>query len=1745
MTCAYHSCIALATVKDQARELIESQRREMAALQRAGEHEAQVEPLRHRIARLETDVTNAKQQSEWLESQVAEKTKFTHELRKTLSQQTHDLEELKMKSTEELTSAKRQLESARQVSKKLESSLIQSKELVKEAHAAKAHDDARFEHELSAQRRLAELYKESASDATARVTELQELCDALRQSLAETEEALALETERTKAQVEHLFAEQAAASEKIIETLQAQLQDANHKIEDLEKKKIVSLQTAASVADLSSAAGEAHLAAHGVTPKELCDHIVELEATLQDERSEKEKLQLYMDRIVREVQEKAPIIMGLRLDHERAVASHAQMTERLDACMQALATSKRNETLARTDKRALETKCAALTQSVDDLSRQVQHLLFRTQQTRTTTTLPGDVVSENLVVFKDVAELQVRNQQLLTVIRELSDAAKRSDTHLIASNDSDDESERGLSAAAITARLAQARDEVQELRAEREQERQMIAAIVKQRDMYRVLLAQSDTKFLDSNDSSSSSAPAPAPGTATRRASFDMAESKTLRDLQTEFADYKKEKQMNTKLLQDALDSVRAEASAARLAQLQAEVDVKCASERLDASESRRRDIEDECVRVRSKNEQLSALLLQQQQQLSDATTKLDDAVAQAQRLAIEKASAVRDAEFLKKHELKLQQELTSLRLDNTNVLKLMESTRRMDAMRDERAQRETDALTQKVSSLESQLQDAHAKHDAREALASANLLAAEQEKKAAQVELDKIAKRFAETHERVVRLEEQKAAADSTVALLEKDVTHLREQLRKGAGAAAAERVAALEVQLRDAQRDVQASLVLRKSLTENVSRYKAIAEAHEKSLAELSRASDAWKATQERKLEVLEAERQQLQDDLATARARVKEHVTELHTLRTELDQVEAAHREQLSAAQEQQRAAEIRADGAQREIATLRDEIAQLQADVATTQSNYERELQLHAAEVAKASAARKVLEDEQAKRQALAASVSELETRLAAADNEAQRELARLRQDVRDAAEANESLTQQNKLLHAQLERAATQVRRAHEQELMKSVLDKRASADAAMQQHDKEVDDLRSVIAFLRRESDIASSKLDVAQQEVQRYRAQVFSLESTTERLRDEIKALAATASAASTTTSSGDATVSDAAKRFAQLEQLSLLRESNATLRDESQKSLAKLRAEEAKVAALDTQLAPLRASEAALKSRVAALEQEVATLNEANKRWKQRVDQLVEKYQQVDPAEHDKVVAEHAALTQEIAALKTSLATVQTELETLRASEGKSLAEEQTKVENWRKQYDRIKGFAKTWKTKAENLSKQVAEKTKELEDKTAQLTDVDAKVKALEHDRAALESKLAAAEASKQDSGDAAASLSAQNEKERVDLRERLEAEQKKSTQLKDFNQRLMTGLKALKKENTELRGQAAAAAAAPSPPVAADQSAKDDESAASTSSDSVTTTAPAATVSASSSAPETPAPVALKPVAAAAPVQPPLPPLPPASSAPKHTAGAAAPPLPTAVAPPAAAPMTTTATTVAPPAPPAAAPPANVVSFMKSPPAPPTPAPAPPAPFTAVTSASTPPTASFGSGLTALKAATAVSSSTSSSSSTTTTTTTAATTASSSSTTTSNNSSTTSATTPAPVASKPVADVKASPALPPAPAQPPLPPASSSAPAVSAEEKLRLFALQSMKKQVLAAKPAAPAAPVAVTSAAPTAASSTPTKPAAISLMTSAAAPVKLPPKPATGSSEEDALKVQTDCHKLSLVCVCPVSVGLWD
>lgn len=103
------------------------------------------------------------------------------------------------------------------------------------------------------------------------------------------------------------------------------------------------------------------------------------------------------------------------------------------------------------------------------------------------------VISDYLVTFDDVAELQTRNAQLLQVVRKLSEEQEKwnSSNSLVATGTPTSGRRSSGADEQITAAqsaLQSALSELQEMRAARQRTEDMVIGLVQQRDMYRAMV---------------------------------------------------------------------------------------------------------------------------------------------------------------------------------------------------------------------------------------------------------------------------------------------------------------------------------------------------------------------------------------------------------------------------------------------------------------------------------------------------------------------------------------------------------------------------------------------------------------------------------------------------------------------------------------------------------------------------------------------------------------------------------------------------------------------------------------------------------------------------------------------------------------------------------------------------------------------------------------------------------------------------------------------------------------------------------------------------------------------------------------------------------------------------------------------------------------------------------------------------------------------------------------------------------
>ncbi|KAF0690970.1 hypothetical protein As57867_017654, partial [Aphanomyces stellatus] len=1367
----------------QAKQLVELQTNETRALQAQARLEAQLGPMQLEVARLQKERESDKAQVEDIQAQLVEKSRVLTDYRlkhnKKLSEVEHECADAK-EQVDELTQSLRRIQDD---NASLKEELRVARENALELQSEHTRAVGHLEKELSAQHRLTDLYKDAASDSNLQVESLQAKCETLQTALQEAEDALAEESQKVREEVQQAtmdhFTQQTQLFEKKIDELEAALTKSLARVTELEAAQTAAANHVSAIAELSSTAGDLHLASNGLSPTDMYNRIVDLDKALQDERAAKETLQKYLERILSEVQAKAPYLDRLKKENARALASHDQLSERLDQRTHELTHVRDSLRAAQAEKKAAEAERDMLKQSVDDLSKQIQQLLYQSLQSA------ASVVdaSESLVVFNNVAELQTRNQQLLRIVRELSETKsdKQSSSVVVTVIEPDD--------LCTSAQWEKVQDELTALRADREREQDLLSAVVKQRDMYRVLLSQADTRFVDAerlkdHEAAAASPVSPRRGGASKPMDLIAPESydaRILRELRLEFDDYKKEKQAVVTELRDSVDSLRVESSKAKMTSMEAKVQVKTLEDKCTLVESRKAESDKEVVRFRAKYEQSNALLIQTQKQVADLSVKLDTSHAEATKLHGEYQKTKTELEYLTKQDERHRIEIATLRTEQTNQLKLMDAVRRIEAHQTDRQAQELERLQAVSTSMELKLAEKQRAVDDAQSLASAKIAELQLEAKTIRKQLDTEKAAHATVREVKAALDEKVKALSGQVKSLSEEVAVLKVQLKKGAGVAAAERVSSLETMLHDAKQDLDAALAAKATAEQHAEQYKVISEANEKSFAVLSASSEKLKAEHDAALAAVQEELVAAKAELATVQKQMLKNIAEENKLREEMDSWDQTKRDELHKSSERVLVAETQLASCKKELATVKESMAAVEHDLQTAQENYSRELALHSAAMQKLNELRKEVDgvakatkDAEGQRDALRATLDGIEATHAV-------HVEALTQAKEEAETAAAALAEQNALLHSQLEALTQDLNRLQEAATLKAFQERVALPE---HEQDKQVRELRGIISSLRRDLEIAHSKGDVAKQESLRFQAQMKTLEKTIDRLKAE-QDVAKQQHAAFLTTE-------EQSKRSAQLDTLSLLRESNAMLRDENEKNQKKCHDKDAVIQGLEAKIVPLQTAESMLKSQIQTLKEDVESLTQANKRWKDRVNQLIEKYQQIDPEEHERVCTERNTLKARVDELVEASASS--------SAHKKRVEELETEKKHAEERLARMRLFVKDWQSQAKTAKERVAE----LE---ASKTELEGKASTeREGERVALEEKLKTLEDQMKGADQNIKLL-----EEKLKLADlKYESETKKSGALKDMNTKLLQRCNAFRQEIADLKTRTATEVQDATPP-----------------------------------------------------------------------------------------------------------------------------------------------------------------------------------------------------------------------------------------------------------------------------------------------------------------------------------------------
>ncbi|EER44027.1 filament-forming protein [Histoplasma capsulatum H143] len=234
------------------------------------------------------------------------------------------------------------------------------------------------------------------------------------------------------------------------------------------------------------------------------------------------------------------------------------------------------------------------------------------------------------------------------------------------------------------------------------------------------------------------------------------------------------------------------------------------------------------------------------------------------------------------------------------------------------------------------------------------------------------------------------------------------------------------------------------------------------------------------------------------------------------------------------------------------------------------------------------------------------------------------LGRYEREITELNRRREEVANQNTLLHQQLENITRQISTLQrDKESMPEEADEAGSSSSSLE-------GLQEVIKFLRREKEIVDVQYHLSTQEAKRLRQQLdyaqSQLDDTRLKLEQQRRAEA-----------DSEHNMLNHKKLMDTLNELNLFRESSVTLRNQAKQAEAALAEKSADVEELTQRIGPLETRIRELENIVETKDGEFKLLQEDRDRWQQRTQNILQKYDRVDPVEMEALKEKLAALEKE----------------------------------------------------------------------------------------------------------------------------------------------------------------------------------------------------------------------------------------------------------------------------------------------------------------------------------------------------------------------------------------------------------------------------------------------------------------------------------------------------------------------------
>ncbi|KAK8085096.1 Protein MLP1-like protein [Apiospora hydei] len=1001
-------------------------------------------------------------------------------------------------------------------------------------------------------------------------------------------------------------------------------------------------------------------------------------------RLENQKLREEIDDMMSQLEAKIPEMDELSSENIRLQKEIQNMSHLSDESFKERDVAKKSAKKAEVALSNTQVEANILRSQLRDLSAQLQMMIFnlehRDQELTLDETLQlqrisradgftndemSDVdtlVTERLVVFRDVKDLQEKNQELLKIIHQLSEEMK---------NDAEaSEKQQAIEDRNENMRL---KEQIKEFEDRLRTFAARTKSIMSERDMFRRMVEErvsaeemSSALGRDSNVLASIE--------QNSVAGEDTSDYTTLlRDLQQNFDAYRNEQKTDRETLNRQLNELSTIKNNLQLEIAKTNSQLSLSQERFNMLQSNFESAQSENKELQKRIQTQSESAARQDTRTQQAIEELVETKGQLESTRKEIANLRMEKNMYQEMEKRLTKTNEGLNEEKTRLNALLATHENLRNERDiseselkRRSQSEIEALQAELSSVRKKLNDEQEEnrklqqrkeYDTQQLQKridelSANLSKIREElvatktmKDNLQVRNDELTIQLNSAAEKAERLQPRPTPRPGT-AVAGMDQT---------GGLDADERIQELIHEAADLKRDLE----LTKSQLENArtqnDEYRELTEAIEEDLRTITSSQDEYAANMDAQLAAKDGSIKELQQRVEEISAELARSNNELSTLRDSQNEVAQRFQDEKAILDEEIKRLKDQ-EVNYSETARYHQEDLRTQAEIASNaQHAYENEVTKHGETAKSLSTTRE--QYNQLKTEVATLRVEAESARATLLQNESSWEdrRKRMEQELSELRTRHEGADAQNKLLHQQLDSVSSQV--AALQQNRAAMGDSLEAMDA--QPSSTSESQLRELAGYLRREKDILEVQYDLKLSEAKRLQEQ---LDYTQSQL-DETRLKLDQERHANSDSQRASMSHKDLMNK---LEELNVYRESNAVLREQTRKAEEQLSTKSTVIAELESKIQPLEAMIEELQSQQAFKEAEVKQLHEDRDRWQKRTEDILAKHGRTDPAEVEELKQSVAALETE----KTSLQEAESKLKERVQELEKEVEENETKL-------------------------------------------------------------------------------------------------------------------------------------------------------------------------------------------------------------------------------------------------------------------------------------------------------------------------------------------------------------------------------------------------------------------------------------------------------------------------------------------